>query len=180
MSQLLSMYQIWLDDLYPRAKFRDALSLVEKEGHSKRLQVMRRAWVESTKAGQRRGNEEEVEADDVGEDNAQGLPHTNATSTEERGRSSNNFDALPWETRQSQEPRIYVPESGPGDIPEEDELDALLAEEPTDPPVTSQWQPAPRAPFEEEFDDLDELLADEPGAMHSPRHDQKNARGGAE
>ncbi|KAF1826822.1 Swi3-domain-containing protein, partial [Dissoconium aciculare CBS 342.82] len=49
MSRLLNTYQIWLDDLYPRAKFRDALTMVEKVGHSKRMQITRRAWLDETK-----------------------------------------------------------------------------------------------------------------------------------
>ena len=52
-SQLLNTYQLWLDDLFPRAKFRDALDMVEKVGHSKRMQVMRRAWLDGTKPHRR-------------------------------------------------------------------------------------------------------------------------------
>lgn len=40
------MYQLWLDDLYPRAKFADALAIVEKLGHAKRMQMMRKQWID--------------------------------------------------------------------------------------------------------------------------------------
>jgi replication fork protection complex subunit Csm3/Swi3 len=40
------MYQLWLDDLYPRAKFADALTIVEKLGHSKRMHMMRKQWID--------------------------------------------------------------------------------------------------------------------------------------
>ncbi|KAI9757303.1 MAG: hypothetical protein M4579_003514 [Chaenotheca gracillima] len=48
-SRLLSFYQLWLDDLFPKAKFADALAIIEKLGHSRRLQVMRREWMEEDK-----------------------------------------------------------------------------------------------------------------------------------
>ncbi|KAI9681818.1 MAG: chromosome segregation in meiosis- protein [Trizodia sp. TS-e1964] len=44
--RLLSLYQLWLDDLYPKAKFNDALYMVEKLGHHKRIREMRETWLE--------------------------------------------------------------------------------------------------------------------------------------
>ncbi|KAI9782588.1 MAG: chromosome segregation in meiosis- protein [Geoglossum umbratile] len=51
-ARILSLYQLWLDDLFPKAKFADALTMVEKLGHSKKIQVMRKGWIEevTTKA----------------------------------------------------------------------------------------------------------------------------------
>ncbi|EMC92737.1 hypothetical protein BAUCODRAFT_125714 [Baudoinia panamericana UAMH 10762] len=51
--RLLNTYQLWLDDLYPKAKFKDALAMVEKLGHSKRMQVTRKAWIDATKPNRR-------------------------------------------------------------------------------------------------------------------------------
>ncbi|PYI12109.1 chromosome segregation in meiosis protein 3 [Aspergillus sclerotiicarbonarius CBS 121057] len=48
-ARLLNFYQLWLDDLFPRAKFADGLAMIEKLGHSKRLQTMRREWIEEEK-----------------------------------------------------------------------------------------------------------------------------------
>jgi replication fork protection complex subunit Csm3/Swi3 len=45
----LNFYQLWLDDLYPRAKFADGLSIIEKLGHTKRVQTMRREWIDEEK-----------------------------------------------------------------------------------------------------------------------------------
>ena len=45
----MNFYQLWLDDLFPRAKFADGLSIIEKLGHSKRLQTMRREWIDEEK-----------------------------------------------------------------------------------------------------------------------------------
>jgi replication fork protection complex subunit Csm3/Swi3 len=45
MARLLNFYQLWLDDLFPRAKFADGLAMIEKLGHSKRVQIMRKEWI---------------------------------------------------------------------------------------------------------------------------------------
>ncbi|KAJ8105579.1 hypothetical protein ONZ43_g7374 [Nemania bipapillata] len=44
-ARLLSFYQLWLDDLFPKAKFLDALSMVEKAGHKSRLRLKRIEWI---------------------------------------------------------------------------------------------------------------------------------------
>ncbi|RDW62264.1 hypothetical protein BP6252_11697 [Coleophoma cylindrospora] len=44
-ANLLAFYQLWLDDLFPKAKFLDALSMVEKLGHKKQIQIMRMEWI---------------------------------------------------------------------------------------------------------------------------------------
>jgi replication fork protection complex subunit Csm3/Swi3 len=48
-ARLLSFYQLWLDDLFPKAKFLDALAMIEKLGHKKRMQVMRMNWISEGK-----------------------------------------------------------------------------------------------------------------------------------
>ncbi|GAP87982.1 putative chromosome segregation in meiosis protein 3 [Rosellinia necatrix] len=44
-ARLLSFYQLWLDDLFPKAKFIDALSMVEKAGHKNQLRLKRIQWI---------------------------------------------------------------------------------------------------------------------------------------
>ena len=44
-TKLLNMYQLWLDDMFPKAKFTDGLAIIEKLGHSRRMQTMRREWI---------------------------------------------------------------------------------------------------------------------------------------
>ena len=48
-ARMLNAYQLWLDDLYPRAKFADGLAIIEKLGHTKRMQTMRREWIQEGK-----------------------------------------------------------------------------------------------------------------------------------
>ncbi|KAI1420455.1 replication fork protection component Swi3-domain-containing protein [Xylaria sp. FL1777] len=45
-ARLLSFYQLWLDDLFPKAKFLDALSMVEKAGHKNQLRLKRIQWID--------------------------------------------------------------------------------------------------------------------------------------
>lgn len=45
----MNVYQLWLDELYPRAKFADGLAMIEKLGHTKRMQTMRREWIKEGK-----------------------------------------------------------------------------------------------------------------------------------
>ncbi|KAH8690977.1 replication fork protection component Swi3-domain-containing protein [Talaromyces proteolyticus] len=49
LGRLLNFYQLWLDDLYPRAKFADGLAMIEKLGHTKRVQIMRKEWIDEDK-----------------------------------------------------------------------------------------------------------------------------------
>ncbi|SPO07330.1 uncharacterized protein DNG_10024 [Cephalotrichum gorgonifer] len=44
-ARLLDFYQLWLDDLFPKAKFLDALSMVEKTGHKTAVMTRRRDWI---------------------------------------------------------------------------------------------------------------------------------------
>ena len=55
-ARLLNAYQLWLDDLYPRAKFADGLAIIEKLGHTKRMQTMRREWIQEGKPREILGN----------------------------------------------------------------------------------------------------------------------------
>ncbi len=48
-ARLLSFYQLWLDDLFPKAKFLDALAMVEKTGHKTSMHKMRTEWINEGK-----------------------------------------------------------------------------------------------------------------------------------
>jgi replication fork protection complex subunit Csm3/Swi3 len=177
MSRLLNTYQIWLDDLYPRAKFRDALTMVEKVGHSKRMQITRRAWLDETKPFQKEPSPEptlsnsngpEASRGDVGDEDlfAEMMAENNA----EQGSRPNDStgDANPPAVSARQE------SSQNNDEPDEDELDQLLAEQSNTGEVQSRPTQARRGPFmddiEDEEDDLDALLAEQgqvPSAMPS-------------
>jgi replication fork protection complex subunit Csm3/Swi3 len=48
-ARLLAFYQLWLDDLFPKARFLDALAMVEKTGHKRQMQTMRMEWINEGK-----------------------------------------------------------------------------------------------------------------------------------
>lgn len=123
MARVMSMYQMWLDDLYPRAKFRDGLALVEKVGHTKRLQVMRKTWMQATKPSRTIEDEEQAEAQMEAE--ADKEKH-NETPTGDGEPDEDELDAL---FAASTLPPQSRPPADTQDQEDIDELDALMAEE---------------------------------------------------
>jgi replication fork protection complex subunit Csm3/Swi3 len=59
--RLLNYYQLWMHDVFPKARFRDCISMTEKVGHQNQLRVMRKQWIDDTKPGRRDEDVEEVE-----------------------------------------------------------------------------------------------------------------------
>lgn len=112
------MYQMWLDDLYPRAKFRDGLSLIERVGHTKRLQVMRKTWIQATRPVQT------LEEDELAEQERAEQPLDESTAVSEHQKVDTDT-ASGVEARRAQE---TAADSG-GLADEVDDLDALMAEE---------------------------------------------------
>ncbi|KAK6422317.1 chromosome segregation in meiosis-related protein [Oleoguttula sp. CCFEE 5521] len=190
-SRMLNSYQLWLDDLYPKAKFRDALAMVEKLGHSKRMQVSRRAWMEESKASQRGDDGQFGDADADGGAGASGdVPggtepifpdqDLNVSLAGQAGRSPGNdledppddeLDALLAEhahdvqhgARGQQPQSVHRGPFEDDDEPDEDELDALMAEA-TDYGSSVGARPAVTKTLVEDdndFDDLDALMAEE-------------------
>ncbi|TKX26345.1 chromosome segregation in meiosis protein 3 [Elsinoe australis] len=121
MSRLLNMYQLWLDDLYPRAKFADGLAMIEKLGHKKRIQMMRKEWIDEAKP-----KPQELEREHDVEESTEGLQNT-----EQQAQQSVVNEEQPQPQRiepQSMEPKKTTATAQQQDEPDMDELDALLAE----------------------------------------------------
>lgn len=154
-AKLLSYFQLWLDDLYPRAKFADALQMVEKVGHSKRMQVMRREWINESKHKETFGDDMYGGQDDGNATNgaAQNSSSTmNGAGQHAASENDPNSDDLffPDATK--------LPEAKHSDEPEEDELDALLAEQETN--TLPKPKQRPMADDSEGEDDIDALFAE--------------------
>ena len=145
-ARLLNVYQLWLDELYPRAKFADALTIIEKLGHSKRTQTMRKEWIRE--GGQRNhvGSKEEAEKG-YREFRLGQAPQRYGSGIEQQdgevGQSINLtgeelYEATPPPTKEQDDRRydavarknLFISdiEEKSGDQPPEDDLDALLAE----------------------------------------------------
>ncbi|KAJ5964621.1 uncharacterized protein N7479_004497 [Penicillium vulpinum] len=128
-ARLLNFYQLWLDNLFPRAKFADGLVMIEKLGHSKRIQAMRREWIDEEKPrlfDSLRSTQEELENRHVLKNPADSNRNpATITQDEERAVDQDLFISDPNE---SLWPTTSYPE------PEDDDLDDLLREQ--DAPMT--------------------------------------------
>src|SRR5271169_6570888 len=47
--RLLHYYQLWMHDVFPKARFRDCISMTEKEGGKPHLKAMRNEFIDMTK-----------------------------------------------------------------------------------------------------------------------------------
>jgi replication fork protection complex subunit Csm3/Swi3 len=159
-SQLLNAYQLWLDDLYPRAKFTDALGMIEKLGHSKRMQVMRREWINAGK--------QQHDSSENGPANGEATSSRPKTGVSILGSGIHTLQkgslSTPVEMPISTDPELSNVQSlETAPQPEQDELDALLAESfslPSGIPTTASKQPdlGPHQP-EHEMDDFEDEMA---------------------
>ena len=162
-ARLLTYYQLWLDDLYPRAKFADALQLVEKAGHSKTMQRQRKDWIDEGKPSYIRDRErrKEMDAAEAAEEGeytmSGGLNPADAGANEAHGENGQSPPASGAKDA-TDEGDLFIPDAEDpvrnDNEPDEDELDALLADRDDN---TSRPQPA--AQYSDSEDDLDALLA---------------------
>lgn len=156
------MYQLWLDGLFPKAKFDDGLAMVEKLGHTKSLQVMRKQWIDEERCGKRDSDLRSTSptAATPRERNAVSskAPSGNNTSAADARGSSGTFEPPPIPT--SIPHRSAAAQLSELDIPDEDELDALMGETPGFPagPVAGK-APVPDVPdeFEAEMEAMAEM-----------------------
>ena len=145
------MYQLWLDDLYPRAKFIDGLAIIEKLGHTKRLQTMRKEWINEGKprdpgdewrtSGQKPNGQRSSPASGLDKSHVIGTnegPKTPAATNSLDADDDEIYDATPKKVRetltairhQDSEENLFLSEEEEVHYqPPDDELDALLAED---------------------------------------------------
>ncbi|KAF1813073.1 Swi3-domain-containing protein [Eremomyces bilateralis CBS 781.70] len=140
-ARLLNMYQLWLDELFPKAKFEDGLVMVEKLGHSKSVQSARKQWIDEERYGTSATRQNSTPPRNLSaQEDPPVSPKPNATD-----HASGNH-ATPSSLQNPNEPleRQQLPTSGitdhrapdqppNSDIPDDDELAALLAETTTGP-----------------------------------------------
>lgn len=113
-ARMLNMYQLWLDDLYPRAKFADALAIIEKVGHTKRMQVDRRAWIDEGKPKHNTAQDDDHDLDVIVLDDEPVAGQEDALEGRQPGSET------------QQQPDGHSDPAA--EAPDEDELDALLAD----------------------------------------------------
>ncbi|KIX95535.1 uncharacterized protein Z520_08655 [Fonsecaea multimorphosa CBS 102226] len=173
-ARLLNYYQLWLDNLYPRAKFADGLQLIEKVGHSRRMQVMRKEWIDEGKPGYIRDREakkmleKEKEMADKETDDLFAGDHPVAESVEQEAVNA---------VGGAEDDSLFVPDArnkandgnDDGMLPDDDDLDALLAEQETRITTRPLSMSKPTEDNDSEGDDdLDALLAEQEMSREPP------------
>lgn len=161
---MLNTYQLWLDDLFPKAKFADGLAIIEKLGHKKRMQVMRREWIDEGKPQPEPEDPSGLDEAFVVEDRDVGSADAQAAQGE----------AHVFEQRQAHDEDIYAepdtaPEShatagtpsgetqgGDNAEPDLDELDQLLAED----VGTTGSHAARQPPLQDDYADDEDAMAE--------------------
>jgi replication fork protection complex subunit Csm3/Swi3 len=139
---LLGTYQVWLHELYPRAKFEDGLALIEKLGHTKKMQQYRTGWINEAKH-----SDQEV------------LSHTIPTAVDpptppEESNLTPDIENVNLEAG-SNDPSESQHLQGP---PDADEIDQLFADDANRNSSTSISRPNVRTEYEEDFADEDDIL----------------------
>ncbi|KAK8023780.1 hypothetical protein PG993_011846 [Apiospora rasikravindrae] len=200
-ARLLSFYQLWLDDLFPKAKFLDALAMIEKTGHTKHMQMERLGWINEGKPRPHRDDDDEDEVPEIITDilgrDAAVLPARIAPIFQ-NGQSSERpttpavgddlfgdediYDATPRGSKKTAAPAV----DATGGEPDEEDLDALMAEEEAQraAPSTSLFgnggslfgsgkaaapkPPAARPAVPDDEDDLDALMAEAEAQSSKP------------
>ncbi|KAJ4298390.1 chromosome segregation in meiosis- protein [Collariella sp. IMI 366227] len=174
--RLLSFYQEWLDDLFPKATFLDALAMVEKTGHKTTMRSARLKWIDESKP--RAAAEEEEE---------EHLIHQGSTvprqpdriapifekSTQERAKTPTADDLFGDDDIYNATPRQNTSSTAPGrqvvsdDVPDEDDLDALMAEAESGPGDRTQPSGPASVPYRSIFGDGIRRMA--PAPAPAPR-----------
>ncbi|KAH6607095.1 replication fork protection complex subunit csm3 swi3 [Trichoderma cornu-damae] len=124
-ASLLSLYQLWLDDLFPKARFLDALTMVEKVGHKKVLMIARNEWINQERHKLSGTDDGDVEMEvaavaampavaegsqgDISMDRAQKTPERYTVPDDDL------YDATPRTSPRHAEPRLTLPNDVPDD-----------------------------------------------------------------
>ncbi|KAF6810805.1 chromosome segregation in meiosis protein 3 (eplication Fork Protection Component Swi3) [Colletotrichum sojae] len=156
-ARLLSFYQLWLDDLFPKAKFVDALSMVEKAGHKRQVTLKRMEWIEEAKPKPWKADQVYEEAIDP--------PVSEIDQTAP-------LQLISKDTTEGT--RGQLPQTPDGDVPVEKEIyEANIAGTRRDqvPETSKQTSEQP------EDDDLDALMAEAEFASQNAKSDQRSSHG---
>ncbi|KAH8686607.1 replication fork protection component Swi3-domain-containing protein [Ilyonectria robusta] len=177
--RLLSFYQLWLDDLFPKAKFLDALGMVEKAGHKKRIMIARNDFINEGKPKDAEDREQDEDDDATGliaglGDSDRGTAAAAATQrpkTPARDPDIPDDDDLYDATPRASRPIVPIL----NDQPEEDDMEALIAEA----EGQDRARNAKPAGLEPDEDDLDALMAEAEG-QDQPRQAAPETRSSGE
>ncbi|EFQ26865.1 replication Fork Protection Component Swi3 [Colletotrichum graminicola] len=144
-ARLLAFYQLWLDDLFPKAKFLDALAMVEKAGHKKQIALKRMDWINEGKPKPWEEDDDKMEK-----------------GNESTGQKKDMTPLAPAVTMGTEEQRPITPEGGY--MPDDHDIYGATPLV----PVGRREQERSKRPIEEpEDDDLDALMAEAEAASQA-------------
>ncbi|KKK22960.1 hypothetical protein P175DRAFT_0502339 [Aspergillus ochraceoroseus IBT 24754] len=157
LARLLNFYQLWLDDLFPRAKFADGLTILERLGHSKRIQIMRREWIDEEKP--KMGDGEIPDRSRFGQqsnnnNNNNNNDNDNDLTTHDVTMTENNHESGP----SSESVKVEYSRETDGIDNDDDDDDLFISDRNAQSRLTAN-QSAP--PQDDEFDELDALLREQ-------------------
>ncbi|KAK7428099.1 chromosome segregation in meiosis-related protein [Neonectria magnoliae] len=177
-SRLLSFYQLWLDDLFPKAKFLDALSMVEKAGHKKRVMIARNEFINEGKPKYGEDEEQDPNDDIVDSSHVEASAEpTMATTITQRPKTPERDDDVPDDddlygaTPRASRPIVPIL----NDKPEDADLEALVAEAEDQ----DRSRKSKATDIEPDGDDLDALIAEAEG-QDQPSKAVRETTGGKE
>lgn len=132
-ARLLSFYQEWLDDLFPKATFVDALAMCEKTGHKTILRNARLKWIAEGKL-RSTGGEDEEDGDRDEQPSAAPTQPTRMAPLFEKAAGARSKtptaddDLFGDDDIYNATPRRNHPTAAPEDVLDDDDMDALMAE----------------------------------------------------
>lgn len=159
-ARLLNFYQLWLDNLYPRAKFADALQLVEKAGHSKHMQMYRKSWIDEGKPGYKQRDSKEQEQEGLAEEAKASFEDSTDRLQDISTHWDINEESMFIDEQEQQGQEII------DSAPDEDELTALIAQNEAGYTNTPNRSTKPRntslpVDISDDEDELEAFLAEE-------------------
>jgi replication fork protection complex subunit Csm3/Swi3 len=90
----LSYYQLWADDLFKKARFRDTLQIIEKLGHTRTLRSQREEWIEEARGAKRDRNDMKYLHERTATSETKGTRRGSTDSADDVGENGPNDDDL--------------------------------------------------------------------------------------
>jgi len=92
LGKIVAFYQLWADNLYPKATFRDSLAIIEKLGHSKTMKAHRLGLIQNYKDSMFEIEGEKNTGDDTANKTQAGVEKQTSRNTQTREENTNDED----------------------------------------------------------------------------------------
>ncbi|KAF8473144.1 replication fork protection component Swi3-domain-containing protein [Kalaharituber pfeilii] len=171
-ARILNFYQLWADDLYRKANFKDTMAIVEKLGHTKRVQMTRVEYLDCYRP---RDTPEDIEKgaesrENAGEADKQDQSYGAGPAGDNRKVPGNNEDSLFLGGDDSDVDAL----GGGLDDNELEELVSAEAAEPKETPANGSGHAAGKSAPEDEFDEDFDAMDDWDGIIEGDKTPEFN------